>query len=45
MQGFRVQTAQTAASNRLHGIEEERLARWLLTCRNRLEKDDLQTYS
>jgi CRP-like cAMP-binding protein len=41
MQGFIVQTAQTAACNRLHGIEE-RLGRWLLTCRDRMETDELQ---
>lgn len=40
MQGFFVQTAQTAVCNRLHGIEE-RLARWLLTCRDRMETDEL----
>jgi CRP-like cAMP-binding protein len=40
MQGFLVQTSQTAACNRLHGIEE-RLARWLLTCRDRTETDRL----
>jgi CRP-like cAMP-binding protein len=41
MQGFLVQTAQTAVCNRLHNIEE-RLARWLLSCRDRLESDRLQ---
>jgi CRP-like cAMP-binding protein len=33
-----VQTAQTAACNRLHNIAK-RLSRWLLTCRDRLETD------
>lgn len=41
MQGFMVQTAQTAACNRLHGIEE-RLSRWLLTCHDRLDSDQLR---
>jgi len=40
MQGFLVQTAQTAACNRLHNIEE-RLARWLLSCHDRMETDIL----
>lgn len=35
-----VQSAQTAACNRLHNIEE-RLSRWLLTCRDRMETDQL----
>jgi CRP-like cAMP-binding protein len=40
IQAFMVQTAQTAACNRVHGIEE-RLARWLLTCRDRMSTDQL----
>jgi CRP-like cAMP-binding protein len=40
MHGCLVQTAQTAACNRQHGIEE-RLARWLLTCHDRIQSDRL----
>jgi CRP-like cAMP-binding protein len=40
MQGFLIQGAQTAACNRLHNIEE-RLARWLLSCRERIRSDNL----
>jgi CheY-like chemotaxis protein len=38
MQAFLLQTAQTAACNRLHDIAE-RLARWLLMCHDRMESD------
>ncbi|MGH9600487.1 MAG: Crp/Fnr family transcriptional regulator [Terracidiphilus sp.] len=41
MQGFFVQTAQTAVCNRLHGIEE-RLSRWLLSCHDRMASDELR---
>jgi CRP-like cAMP-binding protein len=37
-QAHLAQTAQTAACNRLHDIEE-RLARWLLICHDRMESD------
>ena len=40
IQGFLVQSAQTATCNRLHNIEE-RLARWMLSCRDRMEADQL----
>jgi CRP-like cAMP-binding protein len=35
IQGLMVQTAQTAACNRIHDLHE-RLARWLLMCRDRV---------
>jgi len=40
IQAFLVQTSQTAVCNRLHNIEE-RLSRWLLICRDRMESDRL----
>ncbi|HEV2763611.1 MAG TPA: Crp/Fnr family transcriptional regulator [Pyrinomonadaceae bacterium] len=40
-QAFFVQTAVTAACNRLHDLQE-RLAKWLLTTRDRAQSDKLQ---
>ena len=40
VQGQLAQTAQTAACNRVHELQE-RLARWLLTCHDLLQTDDL----
>jgi CRP-like cAMP-binding protein len=40
IQGYLVQTAQTAACNRVHELEE-RLARWLLMCYDRLQSDHI----
>ena len=40
MQGLFVQTAQTAACNRVHELHE-RLARWLMMCHDRLQSDEL----
>ena len=39
-QGFLTQVAQSTACNRLHPAEE-RLARWLLICRDRIGRDDI----
>ena len=39
-QGFLTQVAQSTACNRLHAAEE-RLARWLLICRDRIGRDDI----
>jgi CRP-like cAMP-binding protein len=38
VQSLLVQTAQTAACNRMHGLPE-RLARWLLMCDDRVQTD------
>jgi CRP-like cAMP-binding protein len=40
IQGLLVQTAQTAACNRVHELEE-RLARWLMMCHDRVQSDHL----
>ncbi len=40
IQGYLIQTAQTAACNRVHELEE-RLARWLLMCSDRLQSDHI----
>jgi CRP-like cAMP-binding protein len=40
VQGLLTQTAQTAVCNRVHELEE-RLARWLLMCHERVQADDL----
>jgi CRP-like cAMP-binding protein len=39
-QAFMTQVAQSTACNRLH-TAEERLARWLLICRDRIGRDDI----
>jgi CRP-like cAMP-binding protein len=40
VQGYLAQTAQTAACNRVHELEE-RLARWLLMCSDRVQSDHI----
>jgi CRP-like cAMP-binding protein len=40
IQGYLVQTAQTAACNRVHELEE-RLARWLMMCSDRIQSDQI----
>lgn len=40
IQGYLVQTAQTAACNRVHELEE-RLARWLMMCSDRVQSDHI----
>lgn len=40
-QGFVTQISQSTACNRLHSAEQ-RLARWLLICRDRIGRDDLR---
>lgn len=40
IQGLLTQTAQTAACNRVHRIEE-RLSRWLLMCHDRVQSDSV----
>src|SRR5262249_3919022 len=40
-QAFITQLSHVAVCNRLHDVEQ-RLCRWLLMCRDRLDRDDLQ---
>jgi CRP-like cAMP-binding protein len=40
VQGMLVQTSQTAACNRVHELDE-RLARWLLMCQDRMQSDQI----
>lgn len=40
IQGLLAQTAQTAACNRIHDLEQ-RLSRWLLMCHDRMQSDQL----
>jgi len=40
VQGYLAQTAQTAACNRIHELEE-RLARWLMMCSDRVQSDHI----
>ena len=40
LEGYLVQTAQTAACNRIHELEE-RLARWLIMCSDRIQSDHI----
>lgn len=40
IQGYMVQTAQTAACNRVHELEP-RLARWLIMCSDRVQSDHI----
>ena len=40
VQGLLIQTAQTAACNRVHELEG-RLGRWLLMCQDRMQSDEL----
>ena len=40
IQGYLAQTAQTAACNRIHELEE-RLARWVMMCSDRLQSDHI----
>ncbi len=41
VQAYLIQSAQNAACNRLHPISE-RLARWILTCHDRVQSDRIQ---